>query len=68
MHPPADKLLLEPYDYLEANPGKDFRSKMIAAFDLWIKVSASEKELIKRIVSMLHTASLLYDKRVHQLS
>ena len=55
----GDKLLLEPYEYLEANPGKDFRSKMIAAFDLWLKVSKEEKDLIKRIVSMLHTASLL---------
>ena len=57
-----DKLLLEPYEYLEANPGKDFRSKMILAFDLWIKVPSSEdREMIKRIVSMLHTASLLVD-------
>ena len=57
-----DRLLLEPYEYLEANPGKDFRSKMILAFDLWIKVpSNEEREMIKRIVSMLHTASLLVD-------
>lgn len=57
-----DKLLLEPYEYLEANPGKDFRSKMILAFDSWIKVPSSEdREMIKRIVSMLHTASLLVD-------
>lgn len=55
-----DQLLLEPFEYLMSNPGKDFRSTMIAAFDLWIKVPVIEKDIIKQVIAMLHTSSLLY--------
>jgi geranylgeranyl diphosphate synthase type 3 len=57
----SDKLLLEPYDYLESNPGKDFRSKMIQAFQFWIKVPEDDLNIIKQVISMLHCASLLVD-------
>ncbi|KAJ3326277.1 geranylgeranyl pyrophosphate synthetase [Boothiomyces sp. JEL0866] len=53
--------LLAPYEYLVENPGKDFRSKLIAAFNLWLQVPPEKLEQIKEIVAMLHTASLLVD-------
>jgi hypothetical protein len=55
-----ERILLGPYDYLEAHPGKDIRSQCIAAFNLWLKVPAERLEVITRVVGMLHTASLLY--------
>lgn len=55
-----ERILLGPYDYLEAHPGKDIRSQCIAAFNLWLKVPHERLEVITRVVGMLHTASLLY--------
>ncbi|KIY66001.1 terpenoid synthase [Cylindrobasidium torrendii FP15055 ss-10] len=53
--------LLEPFDYISANPGKDMRSRLIQAFNLWLKVPEDKTSLIARIVTMLHNASLLVD-------
>jgi geranylgeranyl diphosphate synthase type 3 len=55
-----ERILLGPYDYLEAHPGKDIRSQCIAAFNLWLKVPPERLVIITRVVGMLHTASLLY--------
>ncbi|KAI8812024.1 geranylgeranyl pyrophosphate synthase [Cladochytrium replicatum] len=57
----TDKILLEPYHYLAANPGKDFRSKLIQAFNLWLNVPKQKLDVICDVVQMLHTASLLID-------
>ncbi|KAI9268747.1 geranylgeranyl pyrophosphate synthase [Sporodiniella umbellata] len=56
-----DDILLEPFEYLCANPGKDIRSKLIQAFDLWLNVPQKELKAIKQVIGMLHSASLLID-------
>ncbi|KAI8099674.1 geranylgeranyl pyrophosphate synthase [Halteromyces radiatus] len=56
-----DSILLEPFHYLCAHPGKDVRSKMIEAFDLWLKVPEKDLKVITRVIEMLHSASLLID-------
>ncbi|KZS87790.1 terpenoid synthase [Sistotremastrum niveocremeum HHB9708] len=53
--------LLEPYTYLTSNPGKEIRTKLIEAFNLWLEVPQEKLKIIGRVVSMLHTASLLMD-------
>jgi geranylgeranyl diphosphate synthase type 3 len=53
------QILLEPYTYISANPGKEIRSKLIEAFDQWLRVPPADLEVITRIVRMLHNASLL---------
>lgn len=53
------KILLEPYTYLISHPGKDIRSKLIQAFDLWLKVPKETLEVINKVIGMLHTASLM---------
>ncbi|KAF9935993.1 geranylgeranyl pyrophosphate synthetase [Mortierella alpina] len=53
--------LLEPYTYICSNPGKEMRTELIEAFNIWIKVPAQELAIITRIVKMLHTSSLLID-------
>ncbi|PWN53149.1 terpenoid synthase [Violaceomyces palustris] len=60
---PEDKerSVLEPFSYLDANPGKEVRSKLIEAFNVWLQVPPHKLEAITRIVRMLHTASLLMD-------
>ena len=56
-----DKVLMAPYDYLTAHPGKDFRSQLVKAFDAWLEVPPESLEVITKVVGMLHTASLLVD-------
>ncbi len=56
-----EKILLGPYEYLIAHPGKDIRSQLIAAFNEWLEVPTESLEVITQVVGMLHTASLLVD-------
>ena len=56
-----EKILLGPYDYLFAHPGKDIRAQLIAAFNEWLEVPPESLEIITKVVGMLHTASLLVD-------
>lgn len=53
--------LLEPYTYISANPGKEVRSQLIEAFNLWLNVPEGDLEVIRGVVRMLHNASLLMD-------
>lgn len=56
-----ESVLLGPYDYLFAHPGKDIRAQLIAAFNEWLEVPPESLEIITKVVGMLHTASLLVD-------
>jgi geranylgeranyl diphosphate synthase, type III len=55
-----DHILMGPYDYMAQQPGKDIRKQMITAFNAWLKVPEASLAVITRVVTMLHTASLLY--------
>jgi geranylgeranyl diphosphate synthase type 3 len=52
-------MLSHPYDYLLEIPGKGVRSKLIFAFNSWLKISDEHLKSTAEIVEMLHTASLL---------
>ncbi|KAK8917701.1 Geranylgeranyl pyrophosphate synthase [Metarhizium anisopliae] len=54
-----EEIIRAPFDYLLNLPGKDVRSKMISAFNQWLCIPADKLEVIKRIVMLLHNASLL---------
>lgn len=43
-----------------ALPGKNFRTQVLAAFDVWLQVDERSLNIIDRVVGMLHNASLLY--------
>jgi geranylgeranyl diphosphate synthase type 3 len=53
--------VLEPFTYISANRGKEIRSKMIAAFNVWLNVPEAQLKTVAKVVSMLHQASLLID-------
>ncbi|TGZ85614.1 terpenoid synthase [Ascodesmis nigricans] len=59
--PTKEKILLGPYDYLCANPGKDIRRQLAAAFNDWLQVPPETLDIIVSVISKLHTASLLVD-------
>lgn len=56
-----DRVITGPFDYLNSQRGKDFRSQLIASFNTWLDVPPESLEVITKVVGMLHTASLLID-------
>lgn len=54
-------IVMEPFNYLYSQPGKDIRSKIIASFNAWLQVPKESLDVITDIVRDLHTASLLVD-------
>ncbi|KAK6507295.1 geranylgeranyl pyrophosphate synthetase [Arthrobotrys musiformis] len=56
-----EKAVCAPYDYLVSLPGKDIRSQLIEAFNIYLQVPEESLNTIKHIVAMLHNASLLVD-------
>ena len=59
--PEKEKIILGPYDYLFAHPGKDIRSALIEAFNAFLQVPSGSLLTITKVVGMLHTSSLLID-------
>ncbi|THG98436.1 hypothetical protein EW026_g3756 [Hermanssonia centrifuga] len=53
--------LLEPFSHINSIPGKDIRGQMLAAFNAWLKVPDDKLRTITKVVSKLHTASLIID-------
>ncbi|EPS35036.1 hypothetical protein PDE_10001 [Penicillium oxalicum 114-2] len=56
-----EKIIAAPIDYLLSQPGKDLRSRLITAFNEWLNVPEEKLDLIRRVIELLHTASLLID-------
>jgi len=56
-----ETILLEPYKHITSSPGKEIRSQLTEAFNLWLNVPLEKMQMINRIVTMLHSASLLVD-------
>ena len=42
-------------------PGKNIRSSLLDAFNVWLQVPEKPLKLISEVISMLHNASLLLD-------
>jgi geranylgeranyl diphosphate synthase type 3 len=53
------QIILEPFTYLCAVPGKEVRSHLIDAFNLWLRVPEADLDTIRGLIRMLHNASLL---------
>ncbi|KAJ6114886.1 Geranylgeranyl pyrophosphate synthase [Penicillium sp. IBT 16267x] len=56
-----DQVIMAPYEYLQANPGKNVRHQLIQAFNSWLHVPPESLAIINNVITMLHTASLLID-------
>ncbi|GAA5835261.1 hypothetical protein JCM5353_003211 [Sporobolomyces roseus] len=56
-----EQILIEPYTYLAGIPGKEVRSALIGSFNDWMNCKEQDLEVVKKVVGMLHTASLLMD-------
>ncbi|XP_071830224.1 geranylgeranyl pyrophosphate synthase-like isoform X1 [Apostichopus japonicus] len=56
-----ERILLEPYQYILQNPGKEVRVKLTQAFNYWMKIPNDKLEIVSEVTQMLHNASLLID-------
>lgn len=57
----SETSVLEPYTYLLNIPGKDIRTTLIHAFNVWLEVPEEGLDIVLHAIKMLHTASLLID-------
>ena len=57
----SESIILEPFVYTSSKPGKEIRSLLIEAFNLWLEVPRAQLNIISRVVRMLHSASLMVD-------
>jgi geranylgeranyl diphosphate synthase type 3 len=51
--------ILQPFTHILQVPGKQFRPNLFRAFNYWLKVAADKFNLVRDIVEMLNTVSLL---------
>ncbi|KAJ3550298.1 hypothetical protein NM688_g5095 [Phlebia brevispora] len=56
-----ENALLEPFTHINSVRGKEIRGQMVAAFNTWLNVPEDKLHTISKVISMLHTASLLID-------
>ena len=55
------RLTKEPFHFLMKNTqGKEIRSKLIDAFNIWLNVSDETQQVVRTVTQKLHNASLLY--------
>lgn len=57
----SEKAITRPFDYVMSLPGKNFRTQVLAAFNIWLQVDERSLGIIDRVVGMLHNASLVID-------
>ncbi|KAL8972381.1 MAG: hypothetical protein Q9183_000583 [Haloplaca sp. 2 TL-2023] len=55
------QVVLEPYRYLTSLPSKGFRDQAIDSLNTWLKVPTKSANMIKKVIKMLHSASLMFD-------
>lgn len=56
-----EEVLMEPFTYIAKVPGKEIRTWLIDAFNIWLQIPSEKADIIKDVTKMLHNASLLID-------
>ncbi|KAF9222343.1 terpenoid synthase [Gyrodon lividus] len=57
----SESVILEPFKYIASKPGKEVRTLLIEAFNVWLDVPRAQLDVVSRVVRMLHSASLMVD-------
>ncbi|KAF1829994.1 terpenoid synthase [Decorospora gaudefroyi] len=56
-----DDIVMAPYLYIKSLPGKGVRDMLIDALNIWLQVPQYQLGIIKKVVELLHTSSLMFD-------
>lgn len=56
-----EQIVLAPYLYIRSLPGKGIREMLIDALNIWLQVPQYQLSIIKKVVELLHTSSLMFD-------
>ncbi|PHH58905.1 hypothetical protein CDD80_1926 [Ophiocordyceps camponoti-rufipedis] len=56
-----ERVVRAPFEYAISHPGKDFRSQVISAFNIWLQVPPESLQVITKVIGLLHESSLLLD-------
>ena len=56
-----DEILLEPYTYLLRKKGKNIRTRLLKAFNVWLGAPEEKVKEIDELIKMLHNSSLVID-------
>ena len=51
--------ITRPFDYTISLLGKNVRSQLLSAFNVWLQVDEKSYSVIDKVIGMLHNASLL---------
>ena len=51
--------ITRPFDYVMSLLGKNVRSHLLSAFNVWLQVDEESYNVIDKVIGMLHNASLL---------
>ncbi|KAG9229806.1 isoprenoid synthase domain-containing protein [Amylocarpus encephaloides] len=55
------EVVLAPFKYIESLPSKGVRNILIDALNVWFKVPDVSFNIIREVVALLHTSSLMFD-------
>ena len=53
------QVISRPFDYVMSLLGKNVRSQLLSAFNVWLQVDEKSYNVIDKVIEMLHNASLL---------
>ncbi|KAF4966749.1 hypothetical protein FSARC_5614 [Fusarium sarcochroum] len=56
-----EDMILQPQKYLEMMPSKGFRDALIDGLEVWYQVPEKSLTVIRQIINLLHTSSLMFD-------
>jgi ophiobolin F synthase len=54
-----EQVIIQPYKYLTSLPSKGFRDQAIDSLNTWLRVPTKTTKMIKDVIKMLHSASLM---------
>ncbi|KAF3922342.1 hypothetical protein AA313_de0200801 [Arthrobotrys entomopaga] len=57
----SDEIALEPFQYIKSLPSKGVRDAALDALDVWYRVPQKSVDIIKSVINMLHSSSLIID-------
>ncbi|KAM7216733.1 Geranylgeranyl diphosphate synthase sdnC [Rhypophila decipiens] len=57
----SEAIISAPAHYVASTPGKKIRDKAASALNIWLQVPEEDLQQIRRVIDMLHNASLILD-------